>query len=144
MEQLERPDETTWDERRLWFEELAAEVSERGIARPSEQAAALAIDLQAVFCAGAWAAAVILAAAIVEMQIQARGQPRPAALREELRWLQGLRNELLHEPSGKPALTIEDQWQKRREWERQARQAVRLAMTALHAPAEDRKSGMAE
>ena len=68
MEQLERPAEEVWDERRLWFEETQAGFAAAGARAPSEQATALMFDLQAVFCAGAWAAAVILACAVTEAQ----------------------------------------------------------------------------
>jgi len=68
MEQLERPDAATWDERRLWFEEKEAAFARGGAETLSEQACALMIDLQATFCAGVWSAVVILAAAIVDLQ----------------------------------------------------------------------------
>jgi hypothetical protein len=113
MEQLERPDEITWDERRLWFEAREAQVGRGGTGALSEQACALMIDLQAVFCAGAWAAVVILAAVIVDAQLrEVRGGPeRPAA--SERQWLRRLRNALVHEDPTKPGLTLEDHWTRR-------------------------------
>ncbi len=131
MEQLDPPDPRVWDERRLWFERRQAEAGRLGAGRLSEQATALLIDLQACFCAGAWAAVVILAATIVDSQVEV-SKERRAAPSEELRWLRSLRNRLVHEDRSNPALTIEDQWTQRREWERAAKRAVDLVFAALY------------
>ena len=139
MEQLEHPDELTWQERRDWFEDLRDSYAQSGIERPSEQALALMIDLQAVFCAGAWAASVILSAAVVDCQSRARGlkPPRdwlPGVSRRDLTWLHGLRNGLMHDARGEATLSIQDQWTKRPEWEAKARRAVDVAFAALYPP----------
>jgi hypothetical protein len=89
------------------------------------------IDLQAAYCAGAWAAVVILAAAIVETQAEA-GKRRTAASAEELRWLRALRNRLLHEDRGDPVLTIQDQWTGRDHWQGQARRAVGVVFQVMY------------
>ena len=149
MEQLERPDETLWDERRLWFEEQEAQRSRNGAARPSEQACALMIDLQAAFCGGAWSAVIILAAVVTESQVAAAGGRKvglegtpetaiPGLDDKELRWLHRLRNRLVHEDRGDPAITIEDQWQRRDRWEAAARRAVQVALAALYPPPHNR------
>ncbi len=138
MEHLDRPDEITWDERRLWFEEREDAYARGGAGTLSEQACALMVELQAVFSAGAWASVVILAAVIVDAQFrEARGGPeRPAP--EERRWLRRLRNALVHEDPAGPALTLEDHWTRRGEWERHARRAVEAALAALY-PSPPRK-----
>lgn len=132
MEHLDRPEEIDWDERRLWFEEREAAASAGGAGALSEQACALMVELQAVFSAGAWAATVILAAAIVDAQVrEARGgTERPSY--EERRWLRRLRNALVHEDARGPALTLEDHWTRRGEWEANARRAVEAALAALY------------
>jgi len=136
MEHLDRPDEAVWDERRLWFEGREAAHARAGAPAPSEQACALMIDLQSVFCAGAWSAAVILAAAIVDCQARASGtrdSDVPRGLDPDTwRWLRALRNRLVHEDRSAPALTIDDQWQRRAEWERHARRAVEAAFAVLY------------
>ncbi len=135
MEQLERPDETLWDERRLWFEECEAARGRAGAPSPSEQACALMIDLQAAFCAGAWSAVIVLAAAIVDAQAPAGADRRadvPGVEHKTLRWLRGLRNRLVHEDPANPAITIEDHWLNRDAWERWARRAVEAALDALY------------
>ncbi len=135
MEQLERPDETLWDERRLWFEERESARGRAGAPAPSEQACARMIDLQAAFCAGAWSAVIVLAAAIVDAQAPAGADRRadiPGVERKTLRWLRGLRNRLVNEDPDNPAITIEDHWLNRNTWERWARRAVEAALDALY------------
>lgn len=139
MEQTDYPDEMAWQTRRDWFEETQARFAERGTRRPSEQALALMVDLQAVFCAGAWAATVVLAAAVVECQARALGLKPPGAWlpgipRKEMTWLYGLRNRLLHEERGRPAFTVQDQWTGRQEWEGHARRALAVVFAALYPP----------
>ena len=135
MDQLERPEEAVWDERRLWFEAREASCARAGAPAPSEQACALMIDLQAAFCVGAFSAAIVLAAAIVDAQAPP-DVPREAGVpgvdRKTLRWLRGLRNRLVHEDPGNPAITIEDHWLNRDTWERWARRAVEAALDALY------------
>ena len=144
LEHLEYPDETAWQARRDWFEGHEAERAKSGAPAPSEQACALMIDLQAVYCAGAWAATVILAAVIVDSQARetrardpdaaeaGRRADVPGLDRGELRWLRDLRNRLVHEDRDKPVIAIEDQWTKRQAWERHARRAVEAAFCALY------------
>lgn len=131
MEHLEYPDLATWEERRQWFEALEEERGRGGAASAlSEQACALMLDLQAVYCAGAWAAAIILAATIVDSQGRlTRADP---ALADEVTWLRQTRNMLMHENPKLPAITVEDQWLNRRAWERDARRAISVAMAALY------------
>ena len=139
MEHLDYPDQGAWEARRQWFEDLEAARARAGAAAPSEQACALMIDLQATFCAGAWAASVILAAAIVDSQAREakslglghKGEV-PGLERGELRWLRDLRNRLVHEDRDKPVIVIEDQWTRRKAWERHARRAIGAAFSALY------------
>jgi hypothetical protein len=135
MEQLELPEAALWDERRLWFEGREAAHGQAGAVAPSEQACALMIDLQAAFCAGAWSAVIVLAAAIVEAQAPAdagRRAPVPGVDAKTLRWLRGLRNRLVHEDPANPVITIEDHWLNRDKWERSGRRAVEAALDALY------------
>ena len=132
MEHLERPPEDVWDERRLWFEELQAAHARAGAKAPSEQACALMIDLQAVFCAGAWAAVAILACAVTEAQGGSRRESLAGVADSDYRWLRALRNRLSHENRNSPELTVEDQWLRRDLWEERARRAVAITFAALY------------
>ncbi|MEX2630861.1 MAG: hypothetical protein WD341_13055 [Tistlia sp.] len=131
MEHLEQPDPLTWDDRRLWFEARQQEQARHGGSRFSEQATALTVELQACYCAGAWVACVILAGAIVESQAEVSGR-HEAVPAEELLWLRGLRNRLLHENRAEPLLTLEDHWVRRPDWEAAARRAVSLVFLAMY------------
>ncbi len=136
MEQLDPPDPLVWDERRLWFEERQAELEGAGIAALSEQAAALMVDLQMVFCAGAWAATLLLAASVVEAQLRGgRGGGVDWRGNRDLAWLRRRRNALIHETPGDPGITIEDHWTRRDQWEEAARRAVQIALRVLYARA---------
>lgn len=132
MEQLEQPEAELWDSRRHWFENRQEDYARAGSVAVSEQSAALALDLQACFCAGAWAAVVVLAAIIVESQAEA-SKLRRGAPADDLRWLRALRNRLVHEDRGAPALTIEDQWTGRADWEKNARRAVLIVFKVMYA-----------
>ena len=138
MEHLDRPSEEVWDERRLWFEEEQARHAQAGVRAPSEQASALMFDLQAVFCAGAWAATVVLACAVTEAQGGSRRESLPGVADRDYRWLRALRNRLSHENRNNPELTVEDQWLRRDLWEERARRAVVIAFCALYPAAGQR------
>ncbi|WP_193368080.1 hypothetical protein [Pelagibius marinus] len=140
MEHLERPSGEVWDERRLWFEETQARHARAGAAAPSEQACALMIDLQSVFCAGAWAATVMLACAVTEAQGGSKRETLPGVADRDYRWLRALRNRLSHENRNDPELTVEDQWLRRDLWEERARRAVVIAFSALYPAAGERAS----
>jgi hypothetical protein len=90
------------------------------------------IDLQAVFCAGAWAAAVMLACAVTEAQGGSKRESLPGVADRDYRWLRALRNRLSHENRNDPELTVEDQWLRRALWEERARRAVVIAFSALY------------
>lgn len=132
MEQLDRPDQTTWDERRLWFEEREGRCGRGGVETLSEQACALMIDLQAAFCAGAWSAVVILAAAIVDLQSSEGGRAADRLDKKERDWLRLLRNALVHRHPKRPGITMQDQWTGRDRWEKHARRAVDAALAAVY------------
>ncbi|MEO1193056.1 MAG: hypothetical protein AAFY02_14940 [Pseudomonadota bacterium] len=131
LEMVEHPSEAVWEKRRNWLIACEQRYAEGGAGRLSEQAAALMVDLQRAFCAGAWAGSVVLAGAIVDAQAFHAGFP-PQARPEDQAWLRGLRNKLMHEERGRPVITLEDQWIKGPEWEKSAKRACDLAMEALY------------
>ena len=132
MDQLDLPRDVIWSDRRFWFEDLEASYSQSGSQAPSEQACALMIDLQAIFCTGAWAATIILSASIVQAQIKEHGTLLSWIDPKELTWMNKLRNRLVHGDKRKPGLTIQDQWTRRAEWEQRARKAVEITFKALY------------
>jgi hypothetical protein len=101
MRTLSPPDPKLWQSRADWF--WRAHDLNAG-PRPLDldaRASLLLAELEAVFCAGAWAATVIVAWALVEAEERAAAQAA-ATRREEARpepdadWLRGQRNALVH------------------------------------------------
>ncbi len=128
---IERPSVSLWEARRDWLALHDESYARGGAGQLSEQAAALMAELQRAFCSGAWVAVVILAGAIVDTQAFNSGFPEHTRGKEQA-WLRGLRNKLMHEQKGQPAITTEDQWLRGPEWERSAKRAADLAMEALY------------
>lgn len=115
---LPPPDPETWCKRADWFARAVA--ANAGPAAPEfdERAERLLGELEAAFCAGAWAACVILAFALAEPAMRARadGDPEFELLRER-------RNALAH---GDASALPSDA-----ELEDQARAAIRTALRAM-------------
>ena len=142
---LEHPAVSTWNERRTWFESQFDVDAKGGGYIIGEQATGLLIDLQAVFCAGAWAAVVLLALAIIDAHL--REVELPAGFSggakvalgvlpncEGYDWLRQRRNRLTHFDSKHGhAVTVETQWSERKDLERDAYRAVALVADALFA-----------
>lgn len=105
MRTLSPPDPKLWQTRAEWFwraHDLNAGPRALDL---DPRASLLLAELEAVFCAGAWAATVIVAWALVEAE--EREAARAAAARhEEARpepdadWLRGQRNALVHAAPG--------------------------------------------
>jgi hypothetical protein len=142
MDHLEYPSKPIWDERRSWVESLAEPPTAWGGYSISEQAAALSADVQAAFCAGAWAAVVVLGAAVIDAQLREDAIPGFAGNGKDLMTAVGLdarfqdlrkrRNALVHVKPDNPALTVDSQWDDRLSLEREARAAVQLMFEAFY------------
>ncbi len=70
MDQLERPSQRVWENRRRWFEELFDIESKGGAYILGEHALGLLVDLQAVYCCGAFISAVILSCTIIDTHLR--------------------------------------------------------------------------
>ncbi|MDP2931656.1 MAG: hypothetical protein Q8O05_04040 [Chloroflexota bacterium] len=68
MEQ--RPSKEKWESRRRWFEEQNELFCVGNSYDLSEQACALAYEVETAFCAGAWVAVIVLAIAVVDAQLR--------------------------------------------------------------------------
>ena len=142
MDHLEYPAEQVWDERRRWVESLAEPPTAWGGYSISEQAAALSADVQASFCAGAWVAVVVLAAAVIDAQLREDAMPGFAGNARDLITAVGLdarfqelrkrRNALVHVKPDNPALTVDGQWDDRLALEKEARAAIELMFETFH------------
>ncbi len=136
MNHLEHPTIETWEARRLWFKREGEEAQGEGSYLVSEQACALIAEVQSTFCAGAWAAVIILAAAVIDAQLREtetigfRGNTaqliNATGGEPALHQLRRRRNALVHVNADNPALTVDQQWTERERLEEEARSAVRL------------------
>jgi len=91
---LAPPDAEAWRRRAAWFWR-AHDINAGPLAPPPRpRTDALVAELETVFCAGAWAATVILAWALCEIvQREQAGDEAPAA---DYDWLRERRNLLIH------------------------------------------------
>lgn len=142
MNQMEYPTRDVWEERRRWFESIEELARGQGSYLVSEQACALTADVQAVFCAGAWGAVVILAMCVVDAALREteapgfRGNTKDlldaVGANPELHQLRRRRNALVHVDPDQPGLTVDQQWANRDDLEREARRAVELMFEAFY------------
>ena len=70
MEHLEHPPFKVWEKRRQWFENVETNSRGQGSYFVSDQACALTAEVQAAFCAGAWAGVIILVMAVVDAALR--------------------------------------------------------------------------
>ena len=108
----------------------------------SEQACALIIEIQAAFCAGAWAGVIILAMAVVDAALRETEIPdftgstkkliEIATADPRLQKMRKRRNALVHTDPENPALTVDQQWDERDKLETEAREAVKLMFEAFY------------
>lgn len=142
MEHLDHPTAEMWEWRRKWFEAHIFEYEEKGSYLVGEQASALISEVQSCFCAGAWAAVIILAFSVIEANLQETGDSSRRLRAVELLEVQGFgpkfgvlrkrRNSLIHATLGNPGITLDHQWESRASLEIEARQAVQLMFEAFY------------
>lgn len=142
MIHLEHPSAHLWEERRNWFES----VEEQSRVGPgylvSEQACALAAEVQSIFCAGAWIGVIVLAMAVIDAALRESELPgfqgntyqlvEAAGADPKIQDLRRLRNALVHVDPDSPAITVDQQWDSRDRLERRAREAVELMFGAFY------------
>jgi hypothetical protein len=142
MIHLNHPSNEMWELRRGWFEQKA-EPPDGGGYLLSEQACAMAADLQCAFCAGAWIAVVVLAAAAIDAQLHdaegftgnARRVIDEAGADPQLHALRKCRNTIIHSDPDGPAISVDHQWSERVRLEENARLAVELVFRVFYASA---------
>jgi hypothetical protein len=142
MIHLEHPSNEMWDLRRDWFEQKAEPRDDCGY-QLSEQACAMVADLQCAFCAGAWIAVVVLAAAVIDAHLHDAEDSTANAKRvideagadPQLHMLRKRRNALIHSDPDCPAITVDQQWSERPKLEDDARLAIELVFRVFYASA---------
>lgn len=141
MDHLDCPAEDLWKEREAWFNATCEEIQGQAAYFTSEQACAVCADVQAAFCAGAWVAVIVLAVSVADASLREtelpgfRGNTQKlfdaAGCDTEFHELRLLRNRIIHLDPEDPAITVDDQWFKRADWEFKARNAVTLMFRAM-------------
>lgn len=139
MIHLEHPTKEIWETRQRWFEQRTESPGEGGYL-VSEQACALLADLQCAFCAGAWIAVVVLAAAAIDAHLHdaegftgnAKCVIDEAGADPQLHTLRKLRNALIHSDPYSPAITVDQQWSERVRLEDDAQLAVELVFRVFY------------
>lgn len=142
MEHLDYPSKASWESRQAWFESHIFKYEEVGSYLVGEQACALLAEVQSCFCAGAWAAVVIVAFAVIEANLQeTSGETKYKKAADLLKsngfdgrfdTLRKRRNALVHASSETPAITVDIQWDSRPVLEQEAREAVALMFEAFY------------
>lgn len=141
MIHLEHPSHEMWEFRRDWFEQKAEPPDDGGLV--SEQACAVVADLQCAFCAGAWIAVVVLAAAAIDAHLHdaegftgnAKRVIDEAGADTQMHTLRKRRNALIHSDTDSPAITVDQQWSERVKLEEDARLAVELVFRVFYSSA---------
>jgi hypothetical protein len=141
MDFLDAPSIELWNLRMEWINGIIDKETELGSFDVSEQACALAIDLQIAFCSGAWIAVIILALSIIDAHLREIEVPgfkgntasliKEIKLENDLDWLRKRRNKLIHLDIDNPEITVNDQWDKRGLFEEEARKAIELVFKVL-------------
>lgn len=142
MVYLGHPSKESWESRQRWFEGVIEEYEGEGSYLVSEQACALAGEIQTAFCAGAWIAVIVLAIAVIDAQLRETELPGfegstkklldSISANPDLQKLRERRNSFIHIDPENPAITVDQQWTNRDILEQEARQAVRLMFETFY------------
>ena len=142
MEHLEHPSKELWEKRRAWFESVEEKARGKGNYLVSEQACALTAEVQAAFCAGAWAGVIILVIAVIDAALRETEVPgfkgnvkkliEASDANPKLQRIRERRNVLVHVDPDNPALTVDQQWCERDKLEAEDREAVKLMFEAFY------------
>jgi len=143
MEHLECPICSVWTIRRDWFESQFDVDSKGGGYLMSEQATGLLVDLQAIYCCGAFVGSIILACTIVDTHLRdvelgpdfdggIKAAFETSRFSSELDWLRIRRNRLIHfKESAGLQISVDMQYQDRETLERDAQRAILLVSSVL-------------
>ena len=144
MDHLDLPSVEDWQQRQDWFQSHIFKYEDdfQGSYLIGEQATALLFEVQCCFCAGAWAAVIILAFTVAEANLSetdASGTRKRAVellrqngLEQELDALRKRRNSLIHARRDDAAITLDNQYDDREQLEDEARDAIRLMFKAFY------------
>lgn len=145
MDQIDYPNRDVWLARQRWFDHVF-DIERRGGAYVvGEHSTGLLVELQSVFCAGAFISVVLLACAVIDAHVREveadadfdGGMQAAFDLMGEvhdLDWLRKRRNELVHFKSKRPlAISVDLQWSDRDLHELDARRAIEVVAGVMFA-----------
>jgi hypothetical protein len=131
------PNRETWEYRRQWFSFLMGQALGSGyVGSSTNHARLLELEMEKVFCAGAWHATIVLAAAATEAYVTYQGGKSEAkflkdhGLRDEWIWLTNRRKNIVHSNRNSPD-NPESTYYEQPELEEDARRAVGFALKVL-------------
>jgi hypothetical protein len=143
MDHIDYPVIEKWEARRDWFE-AQFDIERRGGGYIlGEHAVGLLVDLQSVYCVGAYITCVILACTIIDAHLrEVEFGPEfdggiEAAFsscqnREDLDWLRRRRNELVHFKIKRGSvISVDDQWEFRGRHKEDAERSIRVLAEIL-------------
>lgn len=141
MELFDYPDPQIWLQRRSFIDGLLAENDLQETSLVSDHATALFMDLQAVFCAGAWLAVIIVSVSVIDAYLRdIHDVPNSVPINELLTkfykgdhadWLRKIRNGYVHLHPDRTELVMNVQFNERSRLEQDAIRAMRMVVGAL-------------
>ena len=143
MDQIEFPAYENWRARREWFKAQFDIENYGGAYVMGEHASGLLVDLQAIFCAGAFVSTLILACTIIDAHLQETNsdiedKDSIQSAFSDLSSVEGFdclrqrRNRLVHFKRQKGVtIAVDDHYQSRSEHEKDARHAINLVARVL-------------
>ena len=132
------PSPELWEFRHKWFSYEMGQALGSGdlVGVSTKQTRVLELELETVFCAGAWLATIVLACAAAEVYVAGQDAKKeakflgPYGLREEWIWLQSRRNEIVHSTARSPT-DIAGMSYEQTHMENEAKRAVAAALKIL-------------
>jgi hypothetical protein len=129
---LELPSKYTWEARRLWFESIENSfVNEHASYGLSDQACALAGEVQMAFCAGAWVTVLVMAIAVIESHFGEFGNS-DFTDNPTLQRLRRRRNSIVHFQEKHPSISVDQQWSNRAQLENEAKEAIKIMFEVFY------------
>lgn len=139
MDQIELPDDVIWNNRRQWFELLFDVETRGGGYLLGEHATGLLVDLQAIYCAGAFISCIILSCTIIDAYLhEVEGFQgniyetfRLSKNKDDLEWLRKRRNRLIHFKHDAMPISVDEHWHCREQHETEAKRAITLVADVI-------------
>jgi len=143
LDQIDYPARSVWEPRQKFFDDIFDFEPRGGAYVIGEQASGLLIDLQAIYCVGAFISVIIIACTVVDAHLrEAELDPKfkggiakafeTSEYSVDLDWLRRRRNELVHFTDRRPLpISVDEQWSNRQTHEAEANRAIQLVANVL-------------